>query len=185
MVQTSNINKGTAIKYKDQPWIITETQFENPGKGAAFTRAKMKNLKTGQVLENTFKSGESVEILDTIRKKCQFLYRDGNEFHFMDNETYDQFILQKESLEDEVKYLIDGTNVHVLFIEGNPISIQVPPKMDFKVVSTTPGVKGDTATGGNKDAEIETGAILKVPLFIKEGEIIKINTETGTYISKA
>lgn len=185
MVQTSSINKGSAIKFKGLPWLITETQFEKPGKGAAFTRTKLKNLKTGQVIENTFKSGESVEILDTIRKKCQFLYRDGDEFHFMDNETYDQFVLQKAAIGNDVKFLLDGTDVHVLFIEGNPISIQVPAKMDFKVVSTTPGVKGDTAAGGNKDAELETGVVLKVPLFIKEGEIIKINTETGTYISKA
>lgn len=184
-MQTTNINKGAAIKFKNQPWLITETQFEKPGKGAAFTRTKLKNLKTGQVIENTFKSGESVNILDTIRKKCQFLYRDGNDFHFMDNETYDQFVLQKEAIGNDVKFLLDGTDVHVLFIEGTPISIQVPPKMNFKVVSTTPGVKGDTATGGNKDAELETGAILKVPLFIKEGETIKINTENGTYVSKA
>lgn len=185
MVQTTSINKGTAIKFKDQPFLIIDTQFENPGKGAAFTRTKLKNLKTGQVIENTFKSGESVELLDTIRKKCQFLYRDGDEFHFMDNETYDQFTLQKEAIGDNIKFLLDGTDVHVLFIEGNPISIQLPPKMDFKVVKAEPGVKGDTATGGNKDAQIETGAVIKVPLFIKEGETIKINTENGTYVSKA
>lgn len=185
MTLTTNITKGIAIKFKNQPYIIISTQFENPGKGAAFTRAKMKNLKTGQVLENTFKSGESVELLDTIRKKCQFLYRDGNEFHFMDNETYDQFILQKDAIENDVKFLLDGTNVHVLFIEKTPVSIQLPPKMNFKITKTTPGVKGDTASGGNKDAEIETGAIIKVPLFIKEGETITINTENGTYVSKA
>lgn len=184
MVTTQNIVKGLALSHKGQAWIVISTQFVNPGKGAAFTRAKMRNLKTAQVLEVTFKSGESVEVVDTIRKKCQFLYRDGNEFHFMDNETYDQFVIQKEGIGDNIKFLIDGTDVHVLFIEGNPISIQLPPKMDFKVVKTTPGVKGDTATGGNKDAEIETGAIIKVPLFIKEGETIKINTETGDYISK-
>jgi len=185
MTTTTNITKGIAIKFKDQPYIIISTQFENPGKGAAFTRSKMKNLKTGQVLENTFKSGENVELLDTIRKKCQFLYHDGNDFHFMDNETYDQFVLQKDAIGSDVKFLLDGTDVHVLHIEGNPVSIQLPPKMNFKITKTTPGVKGDTATGGSKDAEIETGAIIKVPLFIKEEETITINTENGTYVSKA
>ncbi len=136
-------------------------------------------------MENTFKSGEALEVADTVRKKCQYLYSDGNDFHFMDNENYDQFSLTKEQLDEADKYLLDGTEVYALYIDGTPVSIQLPPKMDFKVVKTTPGVKGDTATGGNKDCEIETGAIIKVPLFIKEGDLIKINTEEGTYVSKA
>ena len=185
MATTTNIIKGIAISYKNQPWIVIGTQFTNPGKGQAFTKARMRNLKTGQVLENTFKSGEAVELVDTMRKKCQYLYNDNASYHFMDNETYEQFELKKEAIEDEIKFLVDGTECYALHIEGNPISIQLPPKMDFKVAKTTPGVKGDTATGGNKDCTIETGAVLKVPLFIKEGEIIKVNTEDGTYVSKA
>lgn len=184
MPSTTSINQGLTITFKDQPWLITSTQFVNPGKGAAFTRAKLKNLKTGQVIENTFKSGESVELADTIRKKCQYLYSDGADYHFMDNETYDQFSLNEEAVGDQKKFLLDGTDCYALYIDGNPVSIQLPPKMDFKVVKTTPGVKGDTATGGSKDCTIETGAVIKVPLFIKEGETIKINTEEGTYVSK-
>ena len=185
MPTTTSIYQGLAITFRDQPWIVIGTQFVNPGKGAAFTRAKMRNLKTGQVLENTFKSGEAVEVADVNRKKCQFLYKDGNEYHFMDNENYEQFSLNSEAIGENNKYLIDGTECYALHIDGNPVSVQLPPKMDFKVISTTPGVKGDTATGGSKECIIETGAKIKVPLFIKEGEIIKVNTEDGSYVSKA
>lgn len=185
MTMTTSISKGLAIRFKDQPWLITKTDFVSPGKGTAFTRTKLKNLKTDQVIEVTFKSGESIEEIETIRKRCQYLFSDGSNFHFMDNETYEQFSLSKESIGDADKFLLDGTECYALHIEGTPVSIQLPPKMDFKVISTTPGVKGDTATGGAKECTIETGAIIKVPLFIKEGEMIKVNTEDSTYVSKA
>lgn len=185
MTMTTSISKGLAIRFKDQPWLITKTDFVSPGKGTAFTRTKLKNLKTDQVIEVTFKSGESIEEIETIRKRCQYLYNDGSNFHFMDNESYEQFSLSKETIGDAYKFLLDGTECYALHIEGTPVSIQLPPKMDFKVTSTTPGVKGDTATGGAKECTIETGATIRVPLFIKEGEIIKVNTEDSTYVSKA
>jgi elongation factor P len=185
MVSTQNVVQGIAIKYKDQPWLVTRTEFTKPGKGAAFTTAWMKNLKTGNSLQVNFKSGESVEILDTQRTKCQFLYADGETHHFMDNESYEQFELQLSAIGDNKKYLIDGTECYALHIDGTPVSIQVPPKMEFKITETTPGEKGDTATGGKKDATIETGAVIKVPLFIKEGETVIVNTELGEYVSKA
>lgn len=185
MAIKTSISQGIAISFKGQPWLILSTQFEKPGKGQAFTRAKMRNLKTNQVLENTFKSGEAVELIDTARKKCQYLYSTGTAYHFMDNETYDQFTLDQDRIGDNKKFLLEGTECYALHIEGNPISIQIPPKMDFKVSKTTPGVKGDTATGGSKECTTETGATIKVPLFIKEGDVIKINTENGTYVSKA
>lgn len=185
MTMTTSISKGLAIRFKDQPWLITKTDFVSPGKGTAFTRTKLKNLKTDQVIEVTFKSGESIEEIETIRKRCQYLYNDGSNFHFMDNESYEQFSLSKETIGDAYKFLLDGTECYALHIEGTPVSIQLPPKMDFKVISTTPGVKGDTATGGAKECTIETGATIRVPLFIKEGEIIKVNTEDSTYVSKA
>ena len=185
MPTTTNIIQGIAIKYKDQPWIVTKTQFTNPGKGAAFTTAWMKNLKTGNALEVNFKSGEALELVDTQRKKCQFLYKDGASYNFMDNESYEQFSLEDEAISDNRNWLIDGTDCYALYIEGNPISIQVPPKMEFKIIETTPGVKGDTATGGSKEATIDTGTKVKVPLFINEGEKIIVNTESGEYVSKA
>lgn len=185
MPSTTNIVQGLAILYKNQPWLIISAQFVNPGKGSAFTRAKLRNLKTDQVVENTFRSGEAVETLDMIRKKCQYLYNDGTSYNFMDNDSYEQFSLDKTVLGEGTKFLIDDTQCFALYIDGTPISIQLPPKMDFKVITTTPGVKGDTATGGSKECTIETGATIKVPLFIKEGEIIKVNTEDGSYVSKA
>ncbi len=185
MPKTDKIVNGLALRFKGEPWVVIGTHFENPGKGQAFTKAKMRNLKNGKTLENTFKSGEQVEIVDTIRKKAQFLYEAGGEYHFMDNDTYDQFSLDQDAIADNSKYLIDGTDVHVLHIEGNPVSIQLPPKMEFEVTEAPPGEKGDTATGGNKDVTIETGATVKVPLFIKEGQKIIVNTESGEYVSKA
>ena len=184
MATTTSITKGLAIEYKDQPWLVVEAQFVNPGKGAAFTRTKIKNLKTEQVIEITFRSGEAVEVIDVSRQKCQFLYADGTDYHFMNNENYEQFFLTEAAIDDAKKYLIDGTEVYALQLVGTPISIQVPPKMTFTVTQTTPGVKGDTATGGSKEATIETGTVVKVPLFIKEGEKIVVNTEDGSYVSK-
>jgi len=186
MPTTTSIQKGQAISYKGHPWIIIDTKFTNPGKGQAFTKAKLRNLKTDQVIENTFKSGEAVELVDTIRKRSQFLYNDGADYHFMDNENYEQFTLQADSLGDATKYLIDGAECHALYIEGTPVSIQLPPKMDFVVKEAPTGVKGDTASGGGtKDIVLETGLELKAPLFIKEGEKITISTEDGSYLSKA
>lgn len=185
MASTTDITKGLVILYKGNPWLIIEAQFVNPGKGSAFTRSKLKNLKTEQVVENTFRSGEAVETLDTVRKKCQYLYTDGADYFFMDNESYEQFQLPAAVIGDGSKFLIDGTECFALYIEGVPVSVQLPPKMAFTVISTPPGVKGDTATGGSKDAEIDTGTMVKVPLFIKEGEKIMVNTDDGSYVGKA
>jgi len=185
MTSTTSINKGIAIQYKGQPWLVVDAQFVSPGKGAAFTRTKMKNLKTEQVVENNFRSGETVELIDVTRKKCQYLYNDGNSFYFMDNENYEQFSLSKTIIGDDTRFLLDGTECYALYLDTIPVSVQLPPKMDFKVIEAPPGLKGDTATGGSKEVVIETGAKIKVPLFIKEGEMIKVNTEDGSYVSKA
>ncbi|MFA4891156.1 MAG: elongation factor P [Candidatus Gracilibacteria bacterium] len=184
MSVTTEIKKGSAIVLNGNTCLIVSTQFVNPGKGAAFTRAKLKNLRTGQVVESTFKSGEAIEVADVQYKKCQYLYKDGQGYNFMDNETYEQFTLSMEDIAETGQYLKDGTVCYALYIDNNPISIQLPPKMDFKVVSADPGVKGDSASGANKDCEVETGLKVKVPLFIKEGDMIKVNTETGEYDSK-
>ena len=184
MASTTTITKGIAIQWKHGHWLVTEAQFVNPGKGGAFTRCKLKNLKSEQVVENTFRSGEAVELVDTMRQKCQYLYNDSSEYYFMNNESYEQFALSKTTIGDADKYLVDDTEVYVLIIDGTPISVQLPTKMTFVVTSTPPGVKGDTATGGSKEAIIETGATIKVPLFIKEGEKIIVNTEENSYVSK-
>ena len=185
MPKTDKIVLGLALEYKGEPWVVIGVHFENPGKGQAFTKAKMRNLKTGKTLENTFKSGESVETIDTVRKKAQYLYEAAGEYHFMDNETYEQFALSSDAIGDNSKYLLEGIDVHVLHIENNPTSIQLPAKMTFEVTEAPPGEKGDTATGGNKDVVLETGAVVKVPLFIKAGQKVIVNTESGDYVSKA
>lgn len=185
MSTTTDLKQGLTILHKGNPWLIAVAQFVNPGKGSAFTRAKLRQLKTGQVVEHTFKSGEAVELVDVLRTKCQYLYNDGETYNFMDNENYEQFGLDKEAIGDAAKYLIENTECYAMYIDGNPVSIQVPPKMKFKVISAPPGYKGDTATGGSKDATIETGATVKVPLFIEEGDEIMVNTSEGNYVSKA
>lgn len=184
MPTTTNIVKGIAINYKHGSWLVADAQFVNPGKGAAFTRTKLKNLKTDQVIEITFRSGEAVELIETARKQCQYLYSDGSTYNFMDNESYEQFSLDSTAVGDATKYLIDDTECYALYIDGAPVSIQLPEKMSFKIIQTTPGEKGNTATGGSKEATIDTGTVIKVPLFIKEGESVIVNTSTGEYVSK-
>lgn len=185
MATTTNIVKGIAIHWKHGSWLVAEAQFVNPGKGGAFTRCRLKNLKTGQLVENTFRSGEAVDLIDVERKKCQYLYNDGSDYYFMDNDSYEQFSMDSETIGDDKKYLVDNTECYAMHIDGAPASIQLPVKMAFKVTSTPPGEKGNTATGGSKEAIIETGAVIKVPLFIKEGESILVNTEDGSYVGKA
>lgn len=185
MSTTTSIVKNLAISWKHGNWLIIDAQFVNPGKGAAFTRAKLRNLQTGQVVENTFRSGEAVETIEVVRQKCQYLYNDGANYYFMDNENFEQFSLETAAMGDSPRFLIDDTECYVMYIDGTPISIQLPPKMAFTVISTPPGVKGDTATGGSKEATIDTGTVIKVPLFIKEGEKIMVNTDDGSYVSKA
>lgn len=185
MAMTTDIKKGLAINFKNGTWLVVEAQFVNPGKGGAFTRAKIRNLKSNQVIEYTFKAGESVDEAEINRRRCQYMYNDGSNFYFMDNDSYEQFSLSADVIGNDKRFLIDGIECYAMHIDGVPASIELPPKMDFKVVTTTPGIKGDTATGGSKEAIIETGAAIRVPLFVKEGDMIKINTEDGSYVSKA
>ncbi|MBD3327770.1 elongation factor P [Candidatus Peregrinibacteria bacterium] len=184
-MQTSDFKKGLAIKHNGETFIITQYQFVNPGKGAAFTRVKLKNAKTGKVVEQTFRSGEQIEEANMEYKKCQYMYSDGSDFHFMDNATYEQFAIPADIVAELADYMMDGMDVTVVFVDNAPVTLQLPTKMAFKVVSCPPGEKGDTATGGTKPAEIETGAKVAVPLFIKEGDKIRVNTDTGEYVERA
>lgn len=148
-------------------------------------RTKLKNLIDDSVLEKTFLAGESFEFADIERKRCQYLYKDSNDAFFMDNETFEQFTLPVSQIEDSLRFMKDDIEVYVMLYENRPIGIQPPVKAALKVIETTPGVKGDTATGGSKLATVETGAVVNVPLFVKEGEKILINTETGEYVGRA
>lgn len=181
---TSDFRKGLAIKYNNETYVLVNYQFVNPGKGSAFTRAKMKNVKTLKVIEVTFKSGEQIEEANMEYRKCQYLYNDGSEFHFMDNTSYEQFSINSDIIGDQSEYMMDGGEVTVVFVDEQPVGIQLPPKMDFKVIEAPPGEKGDTATGGTKLVTIETGAKVAAPLFIKEGDKIRVNTDTGEYVER-
>jgi len=181
---TSDFRKGLAIKYNNETYVLVNYQFVNPGKGSAFTRAKMKNVKTLKVVEVTFKSGESIEEANMEYRKCQYLYTDGTEYYFMDNNSYEQFSMSKEIIGEQSEYLMDGGELTVVFIDERAVGIQLPPKMDFKVTEAPPGEKGDTATGGTKLVTIETGAKVAAPLFIKEGDRIRVNTDTGEYVER-
>lgn len=181
---TADFKKGLAIKYNGDTCIILSYQFVNPGKGAAFTRTKLKNAKSGKIFEVSFRSGEVIEEASVEYRNAQYLYNDGTDMTFMDNSNYEQFTLPLENVGEMTDYIIDGSEMIVMFIDGNPFTIQLPPKMNFKVIDAPPGNKGDTATGGSKQVTIETGAKVNVPLFIKEGDVVRVNTDTGEYVER-
>jgi len=183
-MQTSDFKKGVAIKHNGETYVITTYQFVNPGKGAAFTRAKLKNVKTLKMIEVTFKSGEQVEEADMKYSKCQYLYNDGTDYNFMDANSYEQFTMPADVIADQGNYMMEGGDVTIVFVDGLPVGLQLPAKMNFKVISSPPGEKGDTATGGTKQVEIESGVKVAVPLFIKEGDMIRVNTDTGEYVER-
>lgn len=181
---TSDFRKGLAIKYNGDTYVLVNYQFVNPGKGSAFTRAKMKNVKSQKVIEVTFKSGEQIEEANMEYKKCQYLYTDGSDYHFMDSSSFEQFSMAADIIGEQGQYMMDGGDVTVVFVDNLPVSVQLPPKMDFVVTEAPPGEKGDTATGGTKLVTVETGAKVAAPLFIKEGDKIRVNTDTGEYVER-
>ncbi len=184
-VTTEQVHKGTVILHNNAPWVVTSTQFFNPGKGQALYRYRIKNLQTGQTLEQTYKSGEKLEATEVQHRKAQFLYTSGEQYTFMDLESYEQFELGKDIIGDDKGYLKEGLECHLLFFQENPVALRLPPKVALKVVSTPPGVKGDTASGGTKPAELETGITIQVPLYINEEEAVRVNTETGEFSERA
>jgi elongation factor P len=185
MYSTAEFRRGLKIEIDNKPFIIVEFQHVKPGKGGAFVRTKLKNLETGQVLEQTFRSGAKVDKPDLEEKNMQYLYQDGDQYVFMDNATYDQVFIGQEFLEDVIPFMKDNVEVNVLFYNGRPIGVELPMTVDLLVTGTEPGVKGDTATGATKPATLETGHVVQVPLFIEEGETLKIDTRTGEYMERA
>ena len=183
-MDTSQFRNGSKIELDGEPYVITYFQHVKPGKGGAFVRTKIKNLKTGRVLDRTFRSGEKVEEADVEERKMQYLYADGDSLVFMDSESYDQIPFSEEQIGDSKKYLRENLEVDVLFWRNNPINIELPPFIVAQVTRCDPGIKGDTAQGGTKPATVETGAVVQVPLFIKEGEKIRVDTRTGEYVER-
>lgn len=186
MATTSDIRNGMCIKFNNDIWSIVEFQHVKPGKGAAFVRTKLKSLTKGKVVENTFSAGHKVDEVRVERRHFQYLYKDDMGFHFMNNENYEQIQLPEE-LVSNPQFLKEEMMVEVLYhVEENvPLNMEFPSTIEVKITYTEPGVKGDTATNTNKPATIETGAEIRVPLFINEGEVVKINPTTGEYQGRA
>lgn len=184
MYSTNEFRKGLRIEVDGNPYIIVENQFVKPGKGQAFNRIRIKNLLNGNVIERTLKSGEKVEKADVQDKEMQYLYDDGEYYHFMDTQSYEQIGLTKDQLDDNWKWLKEQMMVQVMFYKGAPVSVEVPNFVELEITYCEPGLKGDTATNTTKPADMETGAQVQVPLFINQGEKIKIDTRTGDYVER-
>jgi elongation factor P len=183
-VDTSQFRNGLKIELDGEPFVIVYFQHVKPGKGGAFVRTKVKNLKTGRVLDRRFRAGERVEAADIDDRKMQFLYRDGDQLVFMDSDSYEQIPFSNDQVGDAKKYLIENLVVDVLFWRGQPINIELPSFVEAAVAECEPGMKGDTASGATKPATLETGAVVQVPLFVKEHERIRVDTRTGEYVER-
>lgn len=184
-MDTSDIRKGVKMMYEGQPYIVVDFQFVKPGKGQAFTRTKMKNLLTGGTIERNIRSGEKFEPADVEERTLQYIYPDGDQYVFMNSVSGEQISVHKDVVSDSADLLIDGIDVQITVYKGNPVSISLPPHIIVRVTETEPGVKGDTATNVTKPAKISTGATVGVPLFINEGEWIKVDTRTRSYLERA
>ena len=181
----NQLKNGLKVMIDGDPCAIQDLDFVKPGKGQAFTRAKMRNLLTGRVWERTFKSGDSVEGADVMDTDMEYSYYDGELWYFMDPNTFEQFGADENAVSDAKKWLKEQDKVMVTLFNGNPISVTPANFVELEVVQTDPGLKGDTAQGGSKPATLSTGAVVRVPLFINEGEVLKIDTRTGEYVSRA
>ncbi|MEW6509436.1 MAG: elongation factor P [Bacteroidota bacterium] len=184
MPSTSDFRPGLVIKYNNDLWQIIEFQHVNPGNWRAFVRTKLKNIKSGKVIENRFRAGEAIDTVRIERKEFQFLYRDGSGYVFMDKENYEQISVEEEQVGEGAKFLKDGESVDILFNGTEITGIELPITVELKVTETVPGVRGDSANAGTKPARLETGATVNVPLFINEGDAVKIDTRTGQYIER-
>ncbi len=186
MYSTSDFRKGLKVEFKGEPYIIVEFLHVKPGKGGAFVRTKMKNLLSGRVLEETFRSGEKLEKPDLEEKNVQYLYNDPKDgYVFMDESTYEQIALSDEQVGDNRFFLLENMNLSLNLFQGRPIGLDFPTTVNLTVTQSDPGVKGDTATGATKPATLQTGLVVQVPLFINEGDILKIDTRTSEYIERA
>ncbi|MCK9438928.1 MAG: elongation factor P [Patescibacteria group bacterium] len=185
MLSLSEIKMGKVLEINNEPFVVIKTDHHKMGRGGAVLKVKMKNLINGNVLEKTYQGNDKVDEARTETKKANFLYKDQDNAYFMDNNSFEQFSLSLEDIGEQEKYLKEETNVDVLHFNDNPVAINLPIKMEFKVVSAPPGVKGNSSGNVNKQVELETGAMVTVPLFINEGDVIRINTETGEYVERA
>tara|TARA_X000001036_G_C20693050_1_gene810154 strand:- start:4517 stop:5077 length:561 start_codon:yes stop_codon:yes gene_type:complete len=184
MSSTSDFRNGLIIEHKNNLFKIVEFQHVKPGKGGAFVRTKLKNIKTGQMIDETFRAGANISIIRIEAREFNFLYSDGSTFFFMDNETYEQIELQESLIEDITPFLIENTKTVIAFNDETPIEVRIPPHINMEVTETDPGEKGNTAQGGTKPATLQTGLVIQVPLFIQIGEMIRVDTREKKYIER-
>ncbi|HEX6594421.1 MAG TPA: elongation factor P [Bacillota bacterium] len=185
MLSVNNFKTGLTIVVNEEPWQVIEFQHVKTGRGSAFVRSKLRNLRNGNIQEKTFRAGEKVAQAHVEHKDMQYLYASGDTHAFMDTSTYEQIELQTSQIEHELQFIKENMEVSVIFYEGDIIGIDLPKNVELKVVETEPGIKGDTVSGGSKSATLETGLVVQVPLFIDNGETLVINTSNGKYISRA
>ncbi len=185
MISAGDLRPGMKIEMDGVPFVVTDYHWVKPGKGGAFNRTKLKNMRTGSIAERTFRTEEKVEPARLEERRAQFLYRSDDEYHFMDTETYEQFFLPEAQLGDARQYLKEEMVVTILSHRGSPLNVELPTFVELEVAETDPGVRGDTASGGSKPATLETGAVIQVPLFINVGDRLRVDTRSGTYIERA
>ena len=185
MLSINEIKTGKVLAINGEPYVVAKTDHHKMGRGGAVLKVKLRNLVSGNVLERTFQGNDKAEEAQTETRKANFLYADVNEANFMNNQSYEQFSLPLEELGDKAQYLKDGTDVDVLYFNDQPVAVSLPVKMEFKVVSAPPAVKGNSVGSITKVAELETGLKVNVPVFVKTGDIIRINTDTGEYVERA
>jgi elongation factor P len=182
-VSTAEFRKGLRIVLDGAPYSIVDFQHVKPGKGGAFVRTKLKHLRLGRVIDNTFRAGEKVELVDFDEKRMQYLYQD-ERYHFMDLETYEQISLSPGEVGEARDFLKENIEVEILFIDGSPVTVELPNFIELAIVKTDPGIRGDTASGGSKPATLETGAVVQVPLFLNVGDVVKVDTRSGEYLGR-
>ncbi|MDX1499563.1 MAG: elongation factor P [Woeseiaceae bacterium] len=181
---TNEFRSGLRILIDGDPCIIVDNEFVKPGKGQAFNRVRIRNLKTGKVVDKTFKSGDSVEAADVMDTEMQYLYADGEFWHFMVPDTFEQYAADEKAVGDAKNWLSDGDMCQITLWNNAPLIVEPPNFVELEIVETDPGVKGDTASGGGKPAKLSTGAVVRVPLFVDQGEVIKVDTRSGEYVSR-
>jgi len=185
MMGVTELRKGVTFALEGEVYRVLEYQHHKPGRGSATIRTKLRNLRTGATLDRNFISGDRVQDIRLDRRTVQYLYNDGNLYYFMDMDTYEQPALPAEVIGDAANYLKEGITIDVSFYQGEPLDIELPITVELEVTTTQPGVKGDTATGATKAATLETGLVVQVPLFVSEGDIVRVDTRTGQYLTRA
>jgi elongation factor P len=181
---TNEIRSGMKVMIDNDPCIILDNVFVKPGKGQAFNRIKYRNLKTGRVVERTWKSGDTIEAADVVDVEATYLYSDGEHWHFMTKDTYEQYVIDSAHLGEAKQWMKEQSDCMLTLFNGQPLAVIAPNFVVLKIVETDPGVRGDTSGGGGKPAKLESGAVVRVPLFVQEGELIKVDTRTGEYVSR-